>query len=268
MRPFSFLNLCWRVLLLVGLVSGCNSGSSNSSSSSSSSSAIAKGIWSGTDSTSGQIVVGLINSAGQADFIRGDGVQFIGTVQISGNTLASTVNGYAEFGYTLPDGSSTGLGTLNATVITSTSIVGTLTFTSNIGTSYPGSWSLSYQTLSTTGSSLAAIAGAYTELSSVKNNNTGGKLTISTGGAVTSSGAASGCTMNGSIGIGDSSTDIYEISFTYSGCTGQWASLNDVPFTGLALVNTTQSPSQLLIGVSGQTSTGTKYGLVNTLSLN
>ena len=268
MRSFNYLMCFCSVLVLTTLISGCNDNSLGNSSSSSSSSAVAKGIWAGIDSTSNQSIVGIINSAGQADFIRGDGAQFIGTAQVSGTTLAATVNGYSDFGYTLPDGSTTGLGTINASVNTATSIVGTLTFTSSLGTSYPGSWSLTYQPLSTIGSSLAAITGAYTDVSGAANANTGGKVTISTGGVISSSGATSGCAMNGSIGIGDSSTDVYEISYTYSGCTGSWAPLNGVPFTGLAILKTTLSPAQLLIGVSGQTSAGTKYGLVNSLSLN
>ena len=33
-------------------------------------------MWTGTDSVSGLTVIALINAAGQATFIRGDGVQF------------------------------------------------------------------------------------------------------------------------------------------------------------------------------------------------
>ncbi len=272
MRSFSHLIFCGACLMIAISLGGCDSNNSLSnlfsSSSSSSSSAVAKGIWSGMDSTSNESIVGMINSAGQADFIREDGVQFIGTVQLAGNTLAATLNGYADYGFTFPDGSTTGIGTLNATVSTATSMVGTLTFTSTDNTSYPGSWSLSYQPLSTTGSSLSAINGTYTDISSVANSNTGGRVTISTNGTILSQGATSGCVMNGSIGVGDSTTDVYEISFTYLGCTGQWANLNDVPFTGLAILKTTLSPAQILVGVSGQSSAGAKYGLINSFSLN
>ena len=46
----------------------------------------AAGIWSGTDSAGGLQLTGLINANGQADFIRSDGVQFIGTASVSGAT--------------------------------------------------------------------------------------------------------------------------------------------------------------------------------------
>ncbi len=270
MRSFNRLSSCCVGLMFTVFIGGCDGTSISNlfSSSSSSSSAVATGIWSGTDSTSNESVVGLINSAGQADFIRADGTQFIGTVQIAGSALAATLSGYAYFGSTLADGSTTGIGTLNATVSTANSIVGTLTFTSSIGTSYPGSWSLSYLPFSTTGSSLASISGAYTDTSNVENSNSGGTVTITANGSISSQGATSGCIMDGSIGVGDSTTDIYEISYTYSGCTGQWASLNDVPFTGLMILNTTLLPEQILVGVSGQATSGAKYGLVNSLSLN
>jgi hypothetical protein len=42
--------------------------------------------------------------------------------------------------------------------------------------------------------------------------------------------------------------------------------LNGVQFTGLAILNTGVSPAQLLIGVTGQNSGGTNYGLISGLT--
>src|SRR5690348_9262652 len=81
--------------------------------------ASAVGVWVGSDSVSGGLdVTAYINSAGQATFIRSDGVQFDGSVQISGGNMAATVTGYTDFSSTFKDGSNTGIGTLNGTVTT------------------------------------------------------------------------------------------------------------------------------------------------------
>jgi len=77
-------------LATAALVVGCNAtdtgSGSGSSSSTSTTDASATGVWSGSDSVSGLAVTALINSAGQATFIRSDGIQFVGTVQVSGTT--------------------------------------------------------------------------------------------------------------------------------------------------------------------------------------
>jgi len=73
-------------LATAALVVGCNATDTGSGSSTSTTDASATGVWSGSDSVSGLAVTALINSAGQATFIRSDGIQFVGTVQVSGTT--------------------------------------------------------------------------------------------------------------------------------------------------------------------------------------
>jgi hypothetical protein len=237
----------------------------SSSSGSTSTAASATGIWAGTDSDTGLKLTGLINSGGRADFIRQDGAQYAGTVQVSGGTLIATLDGSVNFGGEFADTSTHGVGTLNATVSTATSIIGTLTFTSSAGSSYPGSWSLGYDSLSTVGSSLSAISGSYTD-AAIADINTGASMTISTGGVISGRGAANGCAFSGTMATNDSSIDVYEVSYTYSSCTGSYAVLNNVPFSGLAVFDTTSSPMQLIIGVTGQSAAGTQYGLASVLS--
>src|SRR5215467_218658 len=59
--------------------------------------ASATGIWGGTDSVTGLAVTGYIDPAGEAVFIRADGVQFAGATQVSGDTLVAAVVGCANF---------------------------------------------------------------------------------------------------------------------------------------------------------------------------
>jgi hypothetical protein len=241
------------------LVSSCNSsglGSDNGSGSTTNESATC--VWSGTDSLSGFTVSALINSAGQATFIRSDGIQFVGLAQVSGSTLAVTVDGYSDFPNSFSDNSTYGIGTLNGAVTSGSSITATLTFNTDGGTAINGSWSLSYLAQSNTASSPAAISGNYTDTS------TGAVLSITSNGVMTSQGPDN-CVLNGSVSTGDTSHNIYEVSYTYESCTSTYAGLNGVQFTGLATVNTGASPAQLLIAVTGASSTN-KYSIVSTLN--
>jgi hypothetical protein len=242
--------------LLLALLGACNSDLDNNTGTTTTT-ASATGIWSGTDSVSGLGITAYINSAGEATFVRADGIQFTGTVQISGDTLAVTVDGYSDFGNTFSDGSTYGIGTLNGTVSTGASLTATLSFTTNGNTALTGNWSLTFQSLSNTTSSDSAVAANYT------NNVTGEVLSITTTGTMTSQNANNNCVLNGTISTSDSSHDIYEVSFQYEDCTGSYAALNGVQFTGLAVLNSTLSTPQLSVVVTGASSTA-KYGIVAT----
>jgi hypothetical protein len=239
-------------------LAACNS--TDDSGSTVTTNASATGVWSGSDSVSGLGFTALINSAGQASFIRSDGVQFVGTVQVSGNTLAVTVDGYTNFGgANFSDGSTYGIGTLDGTVTTASTLTATLTFTTNDNTAISGNLSLTYQALSSSGSSAAAVSGNYTD------TVTGAVLSITSAGVMTSQNATTGCVLNGSISTGDTTTDLYEVAYSFADCTGAYALLNGVQFTGLASLNTTVSPAQLTMAVTGASSTA-KYGVVSSLN--
>jgi hypothetical protein len=245
--------------VLAGCQGTTNIGSGGSGGSGGTGNASATGIWGGTDSASGLGVTGYVSSTGEATFVRADGVQFVGSVQVSGDTLAATVEGYPDFSATFSDGSTYGLGTLNGTVSTGGSMSLTLSFTTNGGTAITGSWSLSFSTLTNSGASLSAIGANYTD------NATGQVLSISTDGVMSGQDASNGCVVNGSVTIADSSIDVYQVAFTYADCTGAYAVLNGVPFTGLAVLNPNLSPAQLTLAVSGASSTA-RYGIVATFS--
>jgi hypothetical protein len=221
--------------------------------------ASATGVWSGTDSVTGLAVTAFIDSGGQATFFRSDGVQFTGAVQVSGSTLAVTVDGYTQFPATFNDQSNFGIGTLNGSVTTATSITASLTFTTNGGTALSGSWGLTYLAQSNTASSTGAVSGNYTD------NATGAVTSINSAGVMTSQNPNNNCVLNGSISTKDSSHNIYQVAFTYGSCTGNYAVLNGVQFTGLASLNTASSPVQLGMAVTGASSTA-KYGIVSTLT--
>lgn len=217
--------------------------------------ASATGIWGGTDSVTGLSVAGYIDPAGEAVFIRADGVQFAGATQVSGDTLVAAVVAYANFGSTFNDGSTYGLGTLNGTVATGSTLRLSLSFTTNAGTAQTGSWSLTFSTLTNSGSSLNTISANYTDTAS------GSVISISGNGVMTGQNPANSCVVNGTITIINSSYDIYQVSLRYENCTGSYAVLNGLQLTGLAVLNPNSSPTQLTISVAGASSGG-KFGLV------
>jgi hypothetical protein len=262
-----FLAMMALALATVSCGSDGQGGSSSSTSSTSTTTASAAGIWTGTDSASGLTLTGIVDAAGLADFIRSDGVQYIGPVQVAGTALVVTLNVYAQFGAQFSDGSTYGVGTLNATVTTDSSISGSLDFTTSDNNTGTSTWSLTFNTLYDNASSTSVISGNYTDASTGDPLN-GAIVSISGTGAMTAQSATTGCVLNGQISTTDSSNDVYEASYTLENCNGADAVLNGIEFTGLAILNSSASPAQVAIGVSGQSSGGTNYGVVSGLTLN
>jgi hypothetical protein len=240
------------------LLVGCNGPDTTTGSSTGTTNASAAGVWSGSDSVSGLSLVALINSAGQAMFLRSDGLLFSGAAQISGSTLAVTVDGYSAFPATFSDGSTYGIGTVNGTVTTGSSISATVSFTTNGGTAISGNWSLSYSTLPGNSSSTSTISGNYTD------TTTGAVLSINSNGSMISQSANNGCVLNGSVSTSDSSLNIYQVSYTFGNCTSTYAVLNGIQLTGLATLNPT-SPPQITMAVTGASATN-QYAIVSTLN--
>jgi hypothetical protein len=221
--------------------------------------ATATGIWSGTDSASGLGVTAYVDASERATFIRDDGVQFVGTLQISGDTLSATLQGYSGFGGAFGDGSTYGAGSLNGTVTTGTTLSATLNFTTQGGSPIAGTWSLSFNTLSNSGASLGAISANYTD------TVTGTVISIAGNGVMTGQNGANGCVLNGAVSISNARYDVYEVAYNYQNCTGTYAALNGVQFTGLAALNAALVPVQLTMAVAGASSAG-KYGIVSILT--
>jgi hypothetical protein len=248
--------------LIAGLVgaaalalAACNGTSYGGGSNSMTSQPSATGIWGGTDSATGLTVTGYVDSAGDAVFIRGDGVQFAGPTQLSGDTFVAAVVGYADFPQTFSDGSTYALGTLSGTVASGSTLTLNLTFTTQNGTMGSGSWSLAFNTLTDSGSSLGTIAASYTDTAS------GSTISISGSGTMTGRNPNNSCVVNGTISIINSTYDIYRVTLSYQSCTGTYAPLNGVVLTGLAVYDPNTSPPQLTIEVAGATTTG-KFALV------
>jgi hypothetical protein len=217
------------------------------------------GIWAGMDPVSNLAITGLIAEGGQFNLIRSDGGQYVGTAVTSGTTLSATFDGYMPLGQTFPDGARHGHGTLTGTLQESVSINVTMQFTTDVGTTSSGTLVLSFDSSYKLASSLATIAGNYTQPTS------GDVFSITSAGAVTWQDASTGCVGNGTIDIIDATFNLYQFNFDLSGCTGSSAVLNGGQFTGLATLNTAVTPHQIVAGATG-TANGVTYSLVYTLN--
>lgn len=252
LRLIGFASIAVAVLLEVS----CNASTSDNSDTTTAS---ASGIWSATDMVSGLGVTALINAAGQATFIRSDGIQFVGSLQLSGSNLAMTVDGYPDFSTLFADGSDFGIGTMNGTVSTGNNLTATLTFNTDGSTAINGNFSLTYETLSDTASSPSAISGDYTD------TVTGATLSIASTGVLSGQTPSNGCALNGTVSTNDATHNVYEVAYTYSSCTGSYQVLNGVQLSGLATVNVGLSPRQAVMAVTGA-SGANHYGIVSNLT--
>jgi len=241
----------WMALVaLIATLTACGGGGGGGSTSTSvPANASPGGIWKGTDSATGQTVLGLVTENGQFHFIQADDTQYVGTVTTSGNTLQGTFAGFAPFGTTFPDGTTHGTGTVSGSIQARSSITATTTFTTDAGTSNSSQLTLTFDTLYDQPSSLATIAGNYTD------PTTGTVYSVSGSGAIFAQDATSGCVINGTVSIINSSYDAYGIAYTFANCTGSYAVLNGVQMSGIGTLDTTVSPEQAIIGVSGSSGT-------------
>jgi hypothetical protein len=222
-----------------------------------------EGLWTGTDSVTLLTVTGIVDGTGKAVFIRADGLEFSGTLQVSGSNVAGEVDGYASYGSTFSDGSTFGVGTLSGNVTASETLDLALDFNTSAGTNIAPTWNLSFLTLSTSGATLDKISGTYTDAV------TGAAVSISTDGVLFAQSASNGwtgCVINGTVTVPDANYDVYDVTYTYSNCGGDWATLNGVSFSGVALLNSNSSPNQIIMGTSGENTMGDDYGVITTLN--
>jgi hypothetical protein len=90
-------------------------------------------------------------------------------------------------------------------------------------------------------------------------------VTIDSMGAVFSQDPTTGCVVNGNVSTINLSYNAYRVPYTYGNCTGQYAVLNGLQFSGLGTLDNTQTPEHLLVGASAQSGSA-KMALVLNLA--
>jgi hypothetical protein len=168
---------------------------------------------------------------------------YYGSVTTSGNSVSGSYTGVAPVGATFPDGSTSGTGTFSGTVQARQTLSGTLSFTTAKGSPASGSGTFTFDSLYNSGSSLATIAGNYTDTPD------NAVVNVNSNGVIFSQSPTTGCVINGEVSIIDAAYDAYSISYTFSSCMGAEAFLNGTTATGLAVLDTSVSPVVAIIGV-------------------
>ena len=236
------------------MLTGCG-GSSTVGNSTTSGNATPGGIWRGIESVSNLQVIGIANESGNFQFVRADGVQYVGTASVSGTSLSANLEGIVPLGFTFADGSHHGTGSITGTIEARKSISASTKFQTDLGSSSTGTLDLTFDALYNRASALTTISGNFTNTA----NNV--VVTVGTNGSVFSQDATTGCVLNGSVSIINASYNAYNVSFDYMSCTGLTSALNGVSFTGMATLDNTVSPEQIIVAGTRQ-SNNVKYSLV------
>jgi hypothetical protein len=183
--------------------------------------------------------MGLVDEAGDGDFIRADYAQFIDhQVSTSGNSVSASGDSYADTNKTFPDGSTHGTWNMNGTIEGRHTISATTAFRTDHGTSAQGTFALTFDPLYTRPSSLATVSGSFapTHLYST--------LVIGVNGAVQES--AQICSTGGQISIINPVYNLYRVQLTTTCDNGVVQHES-----GLAMPDNTVSPERLVVGLIG-----------------
>lgn len=207
--------------------------------------AIPGGIWRGNDSVSGLQVTGLVDESGNFHFLRGDGVQYVGTTAVNGTSLTANFDGIVPVGFTFADGSHHGTGSLTATIQARQMIAASTKFQTDSGASSTGTLNLTFDAVYNRTSSLTTLSGNFT------NGSNKVVLTVGSDGTLFSQDATSGCVLNGSASLINTTYNLYKVQFDYASCVGQTSVLNGVPLTGVATLDNTVVPERIVAGVTG-----------------
>jgi len=212
------------------------------------------GIWEGTD-LDGEAVIGLVTEAGAFHFIDPYGQGF-GTATVTGSQVSASYTYVADLGTTLVDGSTGASCTLTGTVVERVSLTVNTLCTTTGGTTGQNTAALSFNALYHRDATLATIAGNF--------NDYGDVLNINSGGVLFEQDADDGCILNGQITVVNAAYNAYLVQFTVSNCNANYAALNATSWTGIATLDNTTSPEELVFGVVGNI---TFSGVVGTYSL-
>lgn len=246
------------------------------------------GIWQGTSTDGNDQYVAMADESGDFWLLDYDNDNnpptfeylYIGTLSVSGAGAGASVSGsdggQALVG-TFSDGTSNGTGTLSGTVDPRTTLTLTQTFTTAPnGTQLQTPLTLTYNALYTQVSSLANMAGTYTEPLNEQGTQAVLTVSISTSGAIFAQANVGGCVLNGTVSTLASNYNMYYLQYTYSECTNAsgLAYLNGLSFSGIGTLQPGDSsanpaiPAQIIAGTRAPLTTGYLYATVDWSSSN
>lgn len=246
------------VILVAPFLTGCFGSSSSSSGSGSvngdsgTSDASPGGYYAGAQTIPGEgslNLLGIVTEDGRFHFVREDGAQYFGNVSVSGQNATGSYQGVLAIGDQFPDGSNSGSGSLDLHVDERASIEGDFTFTTDQGTTDEGTIELMYDDGYERESSFATISGNYTDADEPNRD----ALSIDDTGMISYQDWPTNCVGNGQVDLIDENFNAYEVEFTFNNCDGDEAVLNGETFTGLATLDDSFMPEELILGLTGNT---------------
>lgn len=233
------------VVFLVALLAACGSGGGGDDNTSSQS---LGGIWRGavteTDTGTSYQSIGFITETGELRFLTEDGDQVTGNVSANGNQFSGSITSYAPLGYVyVANGLPVISGSVSGTIQERSTFSGNASFMGTVASTF----SFTYDPIYERDSSLAAVAGVYSETDSTTGITE--TYSIDVLGTITGS-TSTGCLITGNISLLNSSYNVYRINVAVTFC----GELNG-NYTGLAslLDESGNLNDTLAISVSGST---------------
>jgi hypothetical protein len=148
-------------------------------------------------------------------------------------------------GETFADGTTSADCTFSGTIIERQTLTVTENCVTSGGFQFQERLILYFDILYNQDSSLATISGLY-------ETTTGNVLSIDSDGAIFAQDPVSGCVVNGQVGVTTSFANIYTYDYNIDNCDGPDAIWNGSSFGGLAVLDNTFSPEQLIVAVIGE----------------
>lgn len=211
------------------------------------------GVWEGTDSN-GHRVLALTTESGLLTWISLDtGEQGAGAVGIFGNDTNIGYTLVAPRGLALADGSASAECDGEGSIRARESWFVSVNCITSLGGSIESVTELTYDALHMRESRLGLISGDY--------DDSGLVFSVSPNGEIFEQDPVSGCVVNGQVSTLRRQFNIYDVSISYSNCTGDEVVLNGSTFTGLATLDDSVEPETAVIGLTGAVGEET-YSLV------
>lgn len=205
------------------------------------------GLWAGEIMISGApaAIVGIVTEDGRGYFCSEmPDVVYWGTLTSSGNEVTFALDGAGLLGWRFPDGSASGAGSIIGTITPRATINANLSFTTALGMRTTGAVSLDYLPDYSDDSSLALIAGNYTDTFWLM----GGVFNIAGDGELFYQDPLDGCVINGRFAIINPAYNAYDVEYSYSNCPA-FPFFNGVTFRGLATYDV--DPGEVVVIANG-----------------
>jgi hypothetical protein len=200
------------------------------------------GIWEGIQD--GATVYAISTDDGLFRWIAWDsGEQGFGTASTELSTLSLSYMQVPSLGATLSDGSESATCSGTGEIEGRVDVAIDLSCTTSEGAEFVASTSLTYSQTYERSSGFSVIAGFYDDDTAV--------MTVDAGGRIFEQNPVTGCVINGQVSVLDPDVNVYEVALDYANCFGDSAELNGAAFTGLATLDDSSFPEELIIAATG-----------------